>query len=229
MQLDMDNVNVRYGDEMALEAVSFCIHKGEFVGLIGPNGAGKTTMLKVILGLLAPTSGEIMRGHATLGYVPQRGNQYAGAVPMSVAEVVRLGSGGNKDAAREALEKVRMDSYAGRRFTELSGGQQQRVSIAKVLAAGADVLILDEPTTGVDESSQQEFYQLLQDLNKAGTTMLMVSHEVDAVLSLVTRVVCLNRTILYDGTPDHFEADEYLPGTYVKYHTRLHHAHGGVK
>jgi len=118
-----------------------------------------------------------------------------------------------------------MEAYAGKRFTELSGGQQQRVSIAKALAANADVLILDEPAAGIDEHSQIEFYDLLKDLQAQGVTIIMVSHEVDTVLRLVTRVICLNRTILYDGPPEHFEADKYLPHAYQQQHVRLHHHH----
>ncbi len=226
LQLDIDNVSVSYDAETVLDAVSCCIHSGEFIGIIGPNGAGKTTLLRVVLGLLKPTKGSIARKDVVVGYVPQRGNLYSGAVPISVLEVVMLGANGSKAKAIQALAAVHMQSYAHKRFTELSGGQQQRVSIAKALAGSANVLILDEPTTGVDEHSQTEFYTLLRDLHAKGTTIIMVSHEVDTVLKLVTRVICLNRTILYDGPPEHFEADKYLPGAYMKYHLQLHHQHG---
>ncbi len=225
LQIDIDNLSVRYGTETVLDTVSCCIHKGEFVGLIGPNGAGKTTLLRVMLNLLAPSSGTVVRHGVVLGYVPQRGNLYSGTVPISVLEVVRLGANGSKQKAHAALEAVQMQAYTHKRFTELSGGQQQRVSIAKALAANADVLILDEPTTGVDERSQAEFYTLLRDLHEQGTTIVIVSHEVDTVLKLVTRVICLNRTILFDGPPEHFEADKYLPSAYAKYHVQLHHHH----
>jgi zinc transport system ATP-binding protein len=207
LQIDIDNLSVRYGAETVLDTVSCCIHKGEFIGLIGPNGAGKTTLLRVILGLLHSSSGTVVWHDVVIGYVPQRGKLYNGTVPISVLEVVMLGGSGSKAKALETLKTVHMESYAHKRFTELSGGQQQRVSIAKALAANADILILDEPTTGVDEHSQKEFYNLLHNLHTSGTTIVMVSHEVDTVLKLVTRVICLNRTILYDGPPEHFEAD----------------------
>jgi zinc transport system ATP-binding protein len=226
MLIDADNVSVRLGTELAVDQVSVCIHSGEFIGLIGPNGAGKTTLLRALLGLLAPTSGVIRREKAAYDYIPQRGNLYSGITPLSVLEVVKLGSRGSAEKARTALRTVQLEELIGKRFNELSGGQQQRVAIAKALAAGADVLILDEPTTGIDERSQQEFYAILQTLQAKGITIVMVSHEVDAVLRLVTRVICLNRTILYDGPPEHFETDKYLPSLYKNQHVRLHHHHG---
>jgi zinc transport system ATP-binding protein len=226
LQLDIDNLGVRYGNELVLEGVSCCVHKGEFIGLIGPNGAGKTTLLRAILGLLKPVSGSVARKRTVLGYVPQRGGLYNGSVPISVLEVVMLGSRGVKQSAMQSLQSVHMEAFAKRRFTELSGGQQQRVSIAKALAAKADILILDEPAIGIDERSQAEFYALLSALHDSGTTIIMVSHEVDTVLKLVTRVICLNRTILYDGPAEHFEADKYLPQAYTQYHRQLHHHHG---
>jgi ABC-type Mn2+/Zn2+ transport system ATPase subunit len=111
-------------------------------------------------------------------------------------------------------------------FAELSGGQQQRVIIAKALAGNAEVLILDEPTTGIDERSQADFYALLTDLQARGVTIILVSHEVDTVLSMVSRVLCLNRSLLYDGPPEHFETDTYMPATYTAHHRQLHHQHG---
>lgn len=224
--LDIDNLSIHFGPEVVIDDVSLCIHRGEFIGLIGSNGAGKTTLLRAILGLLAPTSGTIHRQQAVIGYVPQRGTSYNGIVPISVLEVVQLGANGSKQAARQALERVRMEQYANKRFTDLSGGQQQRVSIAKALAGDADVLILDEPATGIDEHSQVEFYELLQSLQAQSVTIVMVSHEVDTVLRLVTRVICLNRTILYDGPPARFEANKYLPQAYKRQHVQLHHQHG---
>lgn len=224
--IDADGLSVRLGNELAVDRVSVCIHAGEFIGLIGPNGAGKTTLLRALLGLAAPTGGRIQRKKATYDYIPQRGNMYSGITPLSVLEVVGLGSRGDAPAAWQALRQVHVEALARKRFNELSGGQQQRVAIAKALAARTDVLILDEPTTGIDEPSQAEFYEILRSLQQRGITIIMVSHEVEAVLKLVTRVICLNRTILYDGPPEHFETDKYLPQLYTAQHRRLHHHHG---
>lgn len=226
--VDIDEVSVRLGDELVLDRISLCLHAAEFVGLIGPNGAGKTTLLKSLLGLQPISSGEIKREKATYEYIPQRGHLYDGIVPFSVLEIVKLGSRGDTGAAIDALRQVHMEGAAGRRFNELSGGQQQRVAIAKALAARAEVLILDEPTTGIDEQAQSDFYDILQSLQRKDITIIMVSHEVESVLKLVTRVICLNRTILYDGPPEHFEADRYLPKAYGAQHRHLHHHHGGA-
>lgn len=219
-------MSVSLGSDLALQDISLCIHSGEFIGIIGQNGAGKTTLLKTILGLQKISRGEVHKQKSIIGYIPQRGRLYDGLVPISVLEVVRLGSAGKKDRALTALDKVGLGHLASKRFTELSGGQQQRVIIAKALAAQADLLLLDEPTTGIDEHSQASFYTLLQDLQAQGITIVMVSHELDTVLNLVTRVICLNQTILYDGDPAHFEADKYMPAEYKAEHRRLHHAHG---
>lgn len=208
-----------------MQDASLCVHDSEFIGLIGPNGAGKTTLLKSMLGLIPINRGTIHKHVNRIGYVPQRNALYSGVVPMSVLEVVRLGGGTAEDAQR-ALRQVRLGHVTNRRFSELSGGQQQRVAIAKALAANADLLILDEPTAGIDERSQSEFYDMLRDLQQKKITIIMVSHEVEVVLKLVTRVICINRSILYDGPPEHFEADIYLPHVYTQQHRKLHHRHG---
>lgn len=225
--LDVDNIRVQFGAEVAIDQVSFCVHDGEFIGLIGPNGAGKTTLLRAMLGLQQPTAGTVTHTSASvIGYVPQRGNLYNGQIPISVQEVVALGSRGDHAAAYQALEAVSMTAFAHKPFTSLSGGQQQRVAIAKALAAKPTILLLDEPTTGIDEASQQEFYSILRSLQGQGLTIIIVSHDIDAVLNLVTRVICLNQTILYDGPPEHFESDEYVPTFYKHQHRLLHHHHG---
>lgn len=211
---------------MVVDDVSLCVHAGEFVGLIGPNGAGKTTLLRAMLGLLKPTRGSVKHYSSVIGYVPQRSAMHDSPIPISVNEVVMLGSRGNKHKAFEALASVHMEHTAEQRFTTLSGGQQQRVLIAKALAADPAMLVLDEPTTGIDEQSQTDFYHILRGLQQKGMAIIMVSHDVDTVLQLVTRVICLNRSLVYDGAPEHFEADRYLPRMYNAQHRVLHHHHG---
>jgi zinc transport system ATP-binding protein len=226
--IDLDNISVLFGAETAVKQVSFCVHAGEFIGLIGPNGAGKSTLLKVILGLQMPSKGRVRKdATSVIGYIPQRGDLGPIAMPISALEVVMLGSRGSKQVALRSLEAVHMADVAKKRFNDLSGGQQQRVFIAKALASDPNVLILDEPTTGIDERSQTEFYDILRDLQHQGMTIVMVSHDVDTVLRLVTRVVCLNQTIVYDGPPQHFESDKYLPSFFTAQHRQLHHHHGG--
>jgi zinc transport system ATP-binding protein len=224
--LDIDNLTVQLGAETALDNVSVCVHAGEFIGIIGPNGAGKTTFLKAVLGLLPAVEGKITKEHSTIGYIPQHGALYQGTIPLSVMEVAKLGAEGSAGLAMQALENVGMADSAHKRFSDLSGGQRQRVAIAKALASNPDILILDEPTTGIDEHSQAEFYSTLHGLQKKGVTIIMVAHEVDTVLKNVSRVICLNHKLIYDGPPANFEAEKHLPGFYKAQHYALHHHHG---
>lgn len=224
--IDIDNLTVRLGHEMALDNVSFCVHAGEFIGIVGPNGAGKTTLLRSMLGLIKPTEGVINKTKATISYIPQHGNLYTGSVPMSVLEVVKLGSRGSVAAAHEALQQVGLRDAAKRRFSDLSGGQRQRVAIAKALASKPDILILDEPTTGIDEQSQAEFYQTLHALHEQNITIITVAHEVDTLTAQAGRIICLNRSIQYDGPADKFDAHQHLPSFYKEQHNKAHH-HGG--
>ncbi len=224
---EVSGVGVRLGNNVVLEDISFCIHTGEFIGLIGPNGAGKTTLLRILLGLMVPTQGLVSKRPQNIGYAPQRGYTHENQVPISVLEVVKLGSLGDRERANQALLDVGMQGVSKKRFTELSGGQQQRVLIAKALAANPTILMLDEPTTGVDNNSQTEFFDTLSQLHKKGIAIIMVSHDIDTVLKMVTQVICLNRTILYNGPSAHFEADKYLPRIYNHRHVLLHHNHRG--
>jgi zinc transport system ATP-binding protein len=224
--LEVHQAKVQYGNDVVLDDVSLTIEKGEFGGLIGQNGAGKTTLLRVILGLLRPNSGHVHWPNASvIGYVPQRGSLADGPVPMSVKDVVNLGSSGDTTLTKQALKQVGLPDLLNRRYSELSGGQQQRVLIAKAMATRPDVLILDEPTVGIDEASQNAFYQLLRRLQQQGMTIIMVSHDVDVVLNLVTRVICINHKVLYDGAPEHFHPDMYIPRDHAVRHHFLHH-HG---
>lgn len=223
--VDVDNLSVELGVQTAISQASLCMHRGEFIGLIGPNGAGKTTLLKSILGLITPTHGHVHIHASKIAYVPQAGHLYSSVVPVSVLEVARLGAN-SRQQALEALAQVGMEKYASSRFSELSGGQQQRIIIAKALAERADLLILDEPATGIDEQSQKEFYKLLKSLLVEGITVVMVSHELETVLKLVTRVIYLNQTILYDGLPGKFDAKKYQPHEYKAQHRQLHHPGG---
>lgn len=221
--LDIDNLSVSYHRVPILKAISLAIYPGEFIGLIGPNGAGKSTLFKAILGLI-PRKGTVQQhSGGTIGYVQQRANIQERQVPISVLEVVKLGSKGNLEQAKTALASVGMSYHAHKPFSQLSGGQQQKVYIAKALASQPCMLVMDEPTTGIDEQSQTEFYQLLQKLQHQGMTIVMISHNIDAVLKLVDRVICLNQTILYDGPPTHFEPDTYLPKFYTQQHQIIHH------
>jgi len=224
--IDVDNLTVHLGGEVALDNVSVCVHAGEFIGIIGSNGAGKTTLLRTILGLIRPTAGKISQKESVISYIPQNGNLYNGTVPISVLEVVKLGAAGSASIAKDSLKMVGLDGLENRRFTDLSGGQRQRVSIAKALSSNPDILILDEPTTGIDERSQEEFYQILHDLQNKGITIVTVGHEIETLIKHATRIICLNRKLLYDGPPETFDPQKHLPTFYKSQHELLHHHDG---
>lgn len=201
--ISLKNIGVQFGENTALENISFSLEKGEYVGLIGPNGAGKSTLLKVILGLQSPTSGEISFGkNITFGYVPQ--NYFLNTTfSISVKEVLEMGSkssflwGGKtiKKRAEEVLEMVGLEkNFLKKNFQTLSGGQKQRVVIARSLLQNPDVLLFDEPLSGVDFETKIQIYELLATLNKKyNATIIFVSHEIENVVSKCHRILCLNK------------------------------------
>lgn len=218
------HIVMSYGGDTVLRKTSFTINSGEFIGIIGHNGSGKTTLLRIILGLLKPTEGQVIWPEKkVVGYVPQRSMVSDTIVPISVQDVVRLGSAGHKYVAEQALARVDMGRFAHHRFSQLSGGQQQRVLIAKALATNPNILFLDEPTAGVDEPSQSAFYQLLRKLHNNGLTIVMVSHDLPIVTSLVDRVLHIDHRVVYDGPPDGFNPNDYLLHDHMMHHHTHHH------
>lgn len=244
--IELTDVSFAYGAVPALRTINLDIYPGDYVGVIGPNGGGKTTLLKVMLGLLTPQHGAVkllgesiqkFRDWSKIGYVAQHSTAQESKAPMTVEEVVALGrvSGlglfrfmraNDKKAVAAALRKVDMWPLRHRLISELSGGQQQRVYIAKALAAEPEVLILDEPTVGIDIKSQDEFYQLLARLNKnEQLTLVLVSHDVDVVVNEVTKVACINQTLIYHGAPQQFIEGEYMAHLYGKGRKFILHGH----
>jgi len=243
--ISLKHVFFRYRTEDVLEDINLDISKGDFVGIIGPNGGGKTTLLKIILGLAKPSSGEVrlydqpiheFKQWTNIGYVPQRADQANVQVPITVEEVVSLGrvakaglfrrfSEKDRVAVQAALAQVEMSEHKHRLITELSGGQQQRVFIAKALASEPELLVLDEPTAGVDSESQEEFYQLLSKLAKSNLTLLIVSHDIDVILNEVNQVACINKRLVFEGSPKTFVAGRYLEKMYGKSRKFLIHGH----
>jgi zinc transport system ATP-binding protein len=219
-------VSFAYDGTPVLVDVDFSIQTGDFLAIIGPNGSGKTTLVKLILGLLRPTSGEVElfgRSPAAfaewhkVGYVPQKATHIDPLFPASVEEVVgmalRAGSGGKQGlSVREArarvnraLEEVGMAGFARGPIGRLSGGQQQRVFIARALVTSPRILFLDEPTTGVDADTQASFYDLLHRLNRdEGLTIVLITHDIGIVNKHVNRVACLNQRLVYHGDHEGF-------------------------
>jgi len=220
---ELEGICVEYGTERVLDAVSLRIARGDFLGIIGPNGSGKTTLLRVLLGLLHPRSGQVrlfgtdiraFREWHRIGYVPQKAVAFEAKFPASVLEVVLSGRCGrvglgrpfdarDRQAALVALDTVGMASARDQLIGHLSAGQQQRVFIARALASAPDLLVLDEPTVGVDLDAQEQFYSLLRRLNRdRGTTLILVSHDIGVVAAEVTQLACLNRTLVFHGPPE---------------------------
>lgn len=224
--IELQNISFQYDYTKVLSQLSLTIHEGDYVALLGPNGSGKSTLLKIILGLLKPSSGNItlfgedaakFKKREWIGYVSQKANAFNGGFPATVKEVVASGltkklglfkrKANNQDAlVKEALEAVDMYPYLNRNIGELSGGQQQRVFIARALIAKPKMLILDEPTVGIDKENVAIFYQLMEKLNKAGMTLLIVTHDMNVIENAVTDVACLNGKIHYYGSKEGYEA-----------------------
>lgn len=212
-------VSVGYGDRVVVRDVDFAVGDGEVVAVLGANGSGKTTLVRGMLGLATVMSGQVdingqpvrtRRERARIGYVPQR-HTVGGAVACTVREVVssgrlpRLGLLGrlrapDRDAVQRAIDAVRLGSFAETNLAELSGGQQRRVLIARALAAEPDVLVMDEPTAGVDQASQQALAVTIRTLAASGVPMVIVTHEVGPLADVVTRaIVVSDGQISYDG------------------------------
>jgi len=214
----LDDVWVKYGDITVLEGINLSVQNLDFLGIIGPNGGGKTTLLKVILGLIKPTRGEVTvlgstpeRRRRFIGYVPQI-TQFDREFPVTVLDVVLMGRLGKKGflgkyseedvkIACESLESVEMLEFKNRQVGKLSGGQLQRVLLARALAADPKILLLDEPTASIDEPTKTELYELLKNLNRK-VTVILVSHDIGVISSYVDKVACLNRRLFYHGSKE---------------------------
>lgn len=226
--VNLENVWVYYDHVPVLEGVNLAIENDDFLGIIGPNGGGKTTLLKVVLGLVQPSRGEV----TVLGGTPEHNRKFIGYVPqysifdhdfpITVWDVVLMGrnskvglvkrfSDDDKKIALETLETVEMVDYRDRQIGRLSGGEQQRVFIARALVAEPKMLLLDEPTTGVDTHMQTEFYELLARL-KQRIAIVLVSHDISAVSVHVDKIACLNHQLYYHGSKE--VGPETLEATY---------------
>ena len=199
--IKLSNVYFRYDQDWALKNISLSVGDKEFLGIVGPNGGGKTTLLKIILGLLKPTTGSV-EVNGLMSYVPQH-LTFEKHFPISVKDVVLMGlidklnngvyhSEKNLELALDALEKLDISDLAFKKFGELSGGQRQRALIARAIINKPDILALDEPTANIDRAAQELVYELLRELNKS-ITILMVSHHFDFIVSDVNKVICVDR------------------------------------
>ncbi|MEK9198724.1 metal ABC transporter ATP-binding protein [Ureibacillus sp. 179-F W5.1 NHS] len=224
--IEMKNVSFQYEYTQVLKNISFKVDEGAFLAILGPNGSGKSTLLKLLLGLLKPMTGEIQlfgqpidafRQREWIGYVSQKSNAFNSGFPATVEEVVKSGLTKKvglfkrmpKDVdlkVEEALKSVGMEAFRSRNIGQLSGGQQQRVFIARALISNPKILILDEPTVGIDHENVQSFYDMLATLNEEqNKTIILVTHDVDTVSNRISHVACLNQTIHFHGYKEDFD------------------------
>jgi manganese/zinc/iron transport system ATP- binding protein len=207
--IEVSDLTVAYRDRPVLWDVDLTVPQGVLMAVVGPNGAGKTTMIKAILGLLTPVAGQIQilgrtyrENRHLVGYVPQRGS-VDWDFPTSVLDVVMMGRYGaigwfrrpgatERAAALEALARVGMEAFAGRQISQLSGGQQQRVFLARALVQDASVYFMDEPLQGVDATTERAIIDLLQELRRAGRTVIVVHHDLQSVTEYFDWVTLLN-------------------------------------
>ena len=225
-------VTVRYGERVVLDDVTLRIPAGELVAVVGPNGAGKSTLFRALVGLAPLTAGEIDlfgqpvadRAPSEVSYVAQRG-EVDWRFPVRVEDVVLMGryphlrwgqrpSAADKALAADALARVGMADLAQRQIGQLSGGQQQRVFLARALAQQARLLLLDEPFSGLDTVAERVIFDLLAELQRAGVTTLVATHDLNTVAAHFSHVVALNHRVLGDGAPEDVMTEETLCRVY---------------
>jgi manganese/iron transport system ATP-binding protein len=216
--LELDSVSLRYDGTAALEDVSFRLEVGESLAVVGPHGAGKTTLFRIVAGTLLPSSGSVKifghgpHGHVCIAYLPQR-NQIDWTFPVTVREVVMMGrvrkigffqwpKRRDWEFVSRSLERVGAGALGDRQIGELSGGQQQRVFLARALAQEADLILLDEPLSGLDIPSQEAIFEILDDLRQEGIATLVATHDLKLAATRFDLVMLLNRRMVAFGPPD---------------------------
>lgn len=210
--LKVNHLQVNYGQTVALADVNLEVEACDFIGIIGPNGGGKTSLIKAILGIIKPVRGTIeLDPGETLGYVPQL-TTFDRKFPITVLEVILLGhlpkritlghrfTRHEKEHAAFVMERLGIENLKKRQIGELSGGQMQRVLVARALMTHPTILVLDEPTAGVDEASKKEIYQLLTELNK-NMTILMITHDQLDTAPFISRFIYVNKTVCRSELP----------------------------
>lgn len=242
--LDVQDISVRYEDVVALDHVSFTLEAGSALAVVGPNGAGKSTLFQVIAGIVRPNSGEILlygsapSAHICVGYVPQRTRLDAN-FPVSVRDVVMMGRTGkigllrrpgkaDRDAVENALEQVKMSHLASRQIGALSGGQQQRVFLARAIAQEAEILLLDEPLTGLDLPSQESILSILDAQRAKGVAVLVATHDLQQASQRFPLVALVNRRLVALGKPGDVLTAANLAGAFGSHIHIVHSSEGDL-
>lgn len=203
LAIEVKNASFAYAKSEVLSGVNLEVHEGDFVAIVGPNGGGKSTLMKLMVGLLKPSSGEVRvfgenvpSKHLSIGYVPQNTNHNL-KFPITVEDCVATGLPhyrSNPSKVKEALATVKMSEFYGRKLGDLSGGERQRVLIARALVGDPRILFLDEPSSSIDQSGQEALYDLLSELN-AKMTIVIVSHDLEAISLRAKSLVSVNRSV----------------------------------
>jgi zinc transport system ATP-binding protein len=244
---DVKNLTFKVGTQTILENISFEIFNGEYIAIIGPNGGGKTTLIRMLLGLEKPTSGSIkifgkkiasFKDWHKIGYVPQRASLVDTNFPATVEDIVKMGrvakrkllslpSKEDKERVYDAMLKMDILDLKERMVGTLSGGQRQRVMIARALASSPEILILDEPNTGVDVKSQQRFYKLLAKLNKEeGITILFITHDIGVIADDIGRLFTINQKATICNDPKKMLSCDDMSELYgIEAHLLHNHRH----
>lgn len=233
--IEVKNLKYKFDDFVALDNVNFEVSRGDIVAIIGPNGSGKTTLLKNLIGIYTPTSGKILINEKSpksvikhIGYVPQK-FEFDRTIPLTVWEFMSLekcdkASHSCKNIIK-ALKEVGLKQVENMQLGSLSGGQLQRVMIAREVLHEKEILIFDEPSTGIDITGEQTIYDLIENINrKKKTTCIIVSHELNIVTKYAKKVVCLNKKMVCFGSPEGVITPEVLKKLYGK-GAGLYHSH----
>lgn len=230
--VELRGIRCGYDEKVVFEGVDLTIPRGLYTGIVGPSGSGKTTLLKVILGLVEVTAGDVLVSNQRINGSTSRGIGYVPQIetvnwnfPVTVEQVVLMGrhremgwlpwpSREDRHIALDLLEHLGIRQYAGRQIRALSGGEQQRVFLARALISRPQILILDEPTSGVDLKTQHHILHLLSQLNREGVTILLTTHDLNSVARHLPWVICFNRSIVAQGDPQDVFTSEILSRTY---------------
>ena len=201
--ISLNSVTLGYDGKIVLRDIDLTVKRGEIITIVGPNGSGKTSMMRALIGALVPTTGSIVRSRALrLGYVPQKLN-IDHSFPITLRRFLSVPKRINPEQVTEAASLVGMGDFLDQQIATLSGGQFQRALLARAIIDAPDLLLLDEPTQGLDQNGSARFYQLIADLKeKLDCAIVLVSHDLHVVMSASDRVICLNGHICCEGTPN---------------------------